>query len=75
MLVFPFLDQHTTFQESMINRLSNLINRNHSAAKISQVLYSSLTMLVIIMIVIMVCGVFYNEFDVRNMKEDSVPGC
>ena len=33
--------QHTTFKESMINRLSNLINRNRSAAKISQVLCSS----------------------------------
>ena len=28
-------------KESMINRLSNLINRNRSAAKISQVLCSS----------------------------------
>ena len=28
-------------KESMINRLSNLINRNHPAAKISQVLCSS----------------------------------
>ena len=43
MLVFPFLtlEQQTTFKESMINRLSNLINRNRSAAKISQVLCSS----------------------------------
>ena len=40
---FPFLtlEQHTTFKESMINRLSNLINRNRSEAKISQVLCSS----------------------------------
>ena len=40
MLVFPFLtlEQHNTFKESMINRLSNLVNRNRSAAKISQVL-------------------------------------
>lgn len=30
------------WKESMINRLSNLINRNRSAAKISQVLCSSL---------------------------------
>ena len=39
-LVSPFLtlEQHTTFKESMINRLSNLINRKHSTAKISQVL-------------------------------------
>ena len=29
------------WKESMINRLSNLINRNRSAAKISQVLCSS----------------------------------
>ena len=42
MLVFPFLtlEQYTTFKESMINQLSNLINRNHSAAKISKVLCS-----------------------------------
>ena len=33
---------HMAFwKESMINRLSNLINRNRSAAKISQVLCSS----------------------------------
>ena len=32
---------HTTFKESMINRLSNLINHNRPAAKISQVLCSS----------------------------------
>ena len=40
---FPFLtlEQHTTFKESMINRLSNLINRNRLVAKISQVLCSS----------------------------------
>ena len=40
MLVFPFLtlEHHTTFKESMINRLSNLINHNPSAARISQVL-------------------------------------
>ena len=39
MLVFRFLtlEQHTTFKESMINRLSNLINRNRSEAKLSQV--------------------------------------
>ena len=44
MLVFPFLalEQHTTFKESMINRLSNLIHRNRSAAKISQVLCSNI---------------------------------
>ena len=44
MLVFPFLtlEQPTTFQESIINRLSNLIHRNRPAAKISQVLCSSL---------------------------------
>ena len=44
MLVFPFLtlEQHTTFKESMINRLSNLINRYRSAAKISQVLGSTI---------------------------------
>ena len=30
------------WKESMINRLSNLINRNRSAAKISQVLCSSI---------------------------------
>ena len=30
-----------SWKESMINRLSNLINRNRSAAKISQVLCSS----------------------------------
>ena len=30
------------WKESMINRLSNLINRNRSAAKISQVLCSNL---------------------------------
>ena len=43
MLVSPFLtlEQHTTFKESMINRFSNLINHNRSAAKISQVLCSS----------------------------------
>ena len=43
MLLFPFLtlEQHTTFKESMINRLSNLINRNRLEAKISQVLCSS----------------------------------
>ena len=42
-LVFPFLtlEQHTTFRESMINWFSNLINHNRSAAKISQVLCSS----------------------------------
>ena len=33
------------WKESMINRLSNLINRNRSAAKISQVLCSSLVAL------------------------------
>ena len=38
---FPNSEQHTTFKESMINWLSNLINRNRSAAKISQVLCSS----------------------------------
>ena len=32
----------SSWKESMINRLSNLINRNRSAAKISQVLCSSL---------------------------------
>ena len=31
----------SSWKESMINRLSNLINRNHLAAKISQVLFSS----------------------------------
>ena len=43
MFFFPFLtlEQHTTFKESMINRFSNLINHNRSAAKISQVLCSS----------------------------------
>ena len=35
----PF--EYTYRKESMINRLSNLINRNRSAAKISQVLCSS----------------------------------
>ena len=30
-----------SWKESMINRLSNIINRNRSAAKISQVLCSS----------------------------------
>ena len=42
MLVFPFLslEQPTTFKDSMIDQLSNLINRNRSAAKISQVLCS-----------------------------------
>ena len=36
------LSKHTaSWKESMINRLSNLINRNRSAAKISQVLCSS----------------------------------
>ena len=36
------LSKHTaSWKESMINRLSNLINRNHSAAKISQVLCSN----------------------------------
>ena len=47
MLVFPFLtlEHHTTFKESMINRLSNLINRNRSAAKISQVLCSNIHVL------------------------------
>ena len=39
---FPNSEQHTTFKESMINRLSNLINRNRSAAKISQVFCSRL---------------------------------
>ena len=35
MLVFPFLSlaQFTTFKESMINRLSNLINRNRLETK------------------------------------------
>ena len=44
MLNFPFqtLEQHITFKESMINRLSNLINHNRSAAKISQVLCSNI---------------------------------
>ena len=32
----------SSWKESMINRLSNLINRNRSAAKISQVLCSNL---------------------------------
>ena len=43
MLNFPFqtLEQHYTFKESMINWLSNLINLNRSAAKMSQVLCSS----------------------------------
>ena len=31
----------SSWKESMINRLLNLINRNHLAAKISQVLFSS----------------------------------
>ena len=36
------LSKHTaSWKESMINRLSNLINRNRSAAKISQVLCSN----------------------------------
>ena len=36
------LSTHIAFwKDSMINRLSNLINRNRSAAKISQVLCSS----------------------------------
>ena len=35
----PF--EYTYRKESMINRLSNLINRNRSAAKISQVLCSN----------------------------------
>ena len=38
---FPNSEQNTTLKESMINRLSNLINRNRSSAKISQVLCSS----------------------------------
>ena len=33
----------SSWKESMINRLSNLINRNRSAAKISQVLCSSVS--------------------------------
>ena len=43
MLVFPFLtlEQQAAFKESMINRLSNNINRNRLAAKILQVLFSS----------------------------------
>ena len=47
MLVFPFLslEQPTTFKESMIDQLSNLINRNCSAAKISQILCSTCHML------------------------------
>ena len=42
-ILFPFLtlEQHTTYEASMINRLSNLINRNCSAAKILQVLCSN----------------------------------
>ena len=38
---FPNSEQNTTLKESMINRLSNLINRNRSIAKMSQVLCSS----------------------------------
>ena len=41
MFFFLTMKQHTTFKESMINRLSNLIYHNRSAAKISQVLCSS----------------------------------
>ena len=43
MLVSPFLslEQPTTFKQSMIDQLSNLINRNRSAVKISQVLCST----------------------------------
>ena len=43
MLVFPFLilEQHAAVNESMIIWLSNLINCNRSAAKISQDLCSS----------------------------------
>ena len=46
---FPFLtlEQHTTFKDLTINRLSNLINRNRSAAKISQVLCSNIYVLMI----------------------------
>ena len=44
MPVFPFLTrgQTTTFKESIINRLSNLIDCNRSAVKLSQVLCSNL---------------------------------
>ena len=38
---FPNSEQNTTLKESMINRLSNLINRNRSIAKMSQVLCST----------------------------------
>ena len=38
---FLFLEESTAFKESMINQLSNLITRNCSAAKISQVLCSN----------------------------------
>ena len=37
-----------SWKESMINRLSNLINRNRSAAKISQVLCSSQNRMVMV---------------------------
>ena len=38
------------WKDSMINRLSNIINRNRSAAKISQVLCSSLLPLARVML-------------------------
>ena len=56
MLGFPFLimEQHTTFKESIINRLSNLINRNHS------VLCSNIYMLMVMMIVLIVVPMALN---------------
>ena len=62
MLVFPFLiiEQHTTFKESMVNRLSNVINCNRSADKLSQVLCSDIYMLMVMMIVLIVVLVALN---------------
>ena len=62
MLVFPFLTQkqHTTFKESMVNRLSNVINCNRLADKLSQVLCSDIYMLMVMMIVLIVVLVALN---------------
>ena len=52
---------HMAFwKESMINRLSNLINRNRSAAKISQVLCSSGHACLIVYYVVRLCQNYWD---------------
>ena len=69
-LFFLFFTLEQDTKESMINRLSNLINRNRLAAKISQVLCSSVYMYLCIILprLISLQNIIPCLFSVNNNK-------